>query len=97
MRELCKSDKAMGPPPTWAQLKPMILQAIKRDDLPAVFKALLADTRNYMAELLRTGELSAMSITLQEDAAVFFAKRNKLSDPGSKKALQKINNILKSQ
>ena len=43
-----------GQPPTWAQLKAMILQAIKNDEQPKVFEALLADVRNLMTELMRT-------------------------------------------
>ena len=37
-----------------------------------------------------------MSVQLQDDAATFFARRRVLSDEGSKKALQMINNILKN-
>ena len=84
-------------PPTWAQLKAMIHESIKKDDQPVVFEALLADVDNYMTELKRTGQLAVMSIPLQEDAAVFFSRRSILSYPDSKKALQKIINILKKQ
>ena len=45
----------MGSRPTWEELKPMILDAIKMDDKPEVFEALLTGVRNYMAELERTG------------------------------------------
>ena len=38
----------------WAQLKPEILSAIKRDAEPAVFKALLADVQKMMVHLKRT-------------------------------------------
>ena len=44
-----------GQPPTWAQLKAMILEAIKKDEQAEVFEALLADVRNFMTELKRTG------------------------------------------
>ena len=44
-----------GQPPTWAQLKAKILAAIKKDEQPEVFEALLADVRNFMTELKRTG------------------------------------------
>ena len=76
----------------------MILEAINRDEQSVVFKALLSDVRNFiMAELQRTGQLDDMSVTLQEDAAVFFAQRNDLSDDESKETLQKIINVLKNQ
>ena len=57
---------------SWAKLKPAILTAIIKDDPPRVFEALVADVRRYMEQIIRTGQLSAMSITLQEDAAMFF-------------------------
>ena len=44
-----------GQPPTWEQLKARILQAIKKDEQPEVFEALLADVNNFMNELVRTG------------------------------------------
>ena len=44
-----------GQPPSWAQLKAMILQAIKKDEQPPVFEGLLADVRNFMTELKRAG------------------------------------------
>ena len=44
-----------GQPPTWAQLKAMILEAIKKDEQPEVFEALLADVNNFMTELKRAG------------------------------------------
>ena len=44
-----------GQPPTWAQLKAMILEAIEKDDQSEVFEALLVDVRNCMTELQRTG------------------------------------------
>ena len=44
-----------GQPPSWDKLKPMILEAIKNDEQPAVFEALLADVSNLMNELIRTG------------------------------------------
>ena len=46
---------ASNSPPNWEDLKPMILEAIKKDDQPEVFEALLVDVRNYMTELKRTG------------------------------------------
>ena len=74
-------------PPTWEQLKAKILQAIKKDEQPESFEALLAEVRNFMTEQKRTGQLEAISVTLQDDAAVFFARRRVLSDDGSKKVL----------
>ena len=65
-------ESGTGQPPTWAQLKAMILQAINKDDQPEVFEALLADVRNFMTEVKRTGQLAAISVEIQEDAAVFF-------------------------
>ena len=62
----------------------MILKAILKDEQPEVFEALLVDVRNFMIELKRTGQLDAISVTLQEDAAVFFARRRVLSEAGSK-------------
>ena len=62
----------MGQPPTWEQLKAKILAAINKDEQPEVFEALLADVSNFMTELKRTGKLAAISVELQEDAAVFF-------------------------
>ena len=44
----------MGQPPNWEQLKARILQAIKKNEQPEVFEALLADVRNFMTELKRT-------------------------------------------
>ena len=44
-----------GQPPTREQLKAKILQAIKKDEQPESFEALLADVRNFMAEIKRTG------------------------------------------
>ena len=41
--------------PTWEQLKVMIIQAIKKDDEPQVFEALLANVSNFMTDLKRTG------------------------------------------
>ena len=50
-----------------------------------------------MEQLKRSPEqLDVLSVQIQEDAAVFFARRRVLSDDESKKALQKINNILKN-
>ena len=37
--------------PSWEQLKAKILQAIKKDEQPEVFEALLTDVRNFMTEL----------------------------------------------
>ena len=45
----------MGQPLTWEPLKAKILKAIKKDEQPEVFEALLADVRNFMTELKRTG------------------------------------------
>ena len=39
---------------TWEQLKAKIIQAIKKDEEPGVFDALLVDVNNFMAELTRT-------------------------------------------
>ena len=44
-----------GQPPNWEQLKAKILEAIKKDEKPEVFESLLADVRNFMTELKRTG------------------------------------------
>ena len=56
----------------WAQLKPEILGAIKNDAQQAVFTSLLADVRKMMEHLKSRKTLSAISVKLQEDAAVFF-------------------------
>ena len=45
----------MGQQPTWAELKAKILEAIKKDEQAEVFEARLADVRNFMTELKRTG------------------------------------------
>ena len=45
----------MDPQSTWEPLKAKILQAIKKDEQPEVFEALLVDVRNFMTELERTG------------------------------------------
>ena len=50
----------------------MILDAINRDAQKEIFEALLADVRNFMTEVKRTGQLAAISVEIQEDAAVFF-------------------------
>ena len=86
----------MDQSPAWEQLKAKILQAIKKDEQPEVFQALLADVRKFMTEVKRTGQLEHISVTLQDDAAVFFARRRVLSESGSKEALQLINNTLKN-
>ena len=44
-----------GQPPSWEELKAKILAAIKKDEQPEVFEALLADVSNFMTELKRTG------------------------------------------
>ena len=77
-------------------MKAKILAAIKKDEQPEHFEALLVEVTNFMAVAKRTGALDDMSVALQEDAAVFFARRRVLSEAESKKALQKINNILKN-
>ena len=86
----------MDQSPAWEQLKAKILQAIKKDEQPEVFQALLADVRKFMTEAKRTGQIEHISVTLQDDAAVFFARRRVLSESGSKEALQLINNTLKN-
>ena len=45
----------MGQPPAWEPLKAKILAAIKKDEQPEVFEALLADVHNLMTEVVRTG------------------------------------------
>ena len=40
-----------GQPPTWAQLKAKILAAIKKDEQPEVFEAMLAEVSSFMTEL----------------------------------------------
>ena len=42
-------------PPSWEELKAKILAAIKKDEQPEVFEALLADVSNFMTELKLTG------------------------------------------
>ena len=49
-----------------------------------------------MTELKSNEELDAISVTLQDDAAVFFSRRKLLSNDESKNALQTIVNILKN-
>ena len=44
-----------GQPPSWEELKAKILAAIKKDEQPEVFEALLADVSNFMTEVKRTG------------------------------------------
>ena len=44
-----------GQPLSWAQLKTMILEAIKKNEQQVVFEALLADVSNFMTEIKRTG------------------------------------------
>ena len=48
-------ETGTGQTPTWEQLKQNTLQAIKRDEQPEVFEALLADVQNFMTELVRSG------------------------------------------
>ena len=84
-------------PPTWEELKAKILEAIKKDEPKEVFEALLADVSNFMTELKRTEQLDAISIELQDDGALFFQRRNMMNNKDSKRALQKIVNILKAQ
>ena len=40
-----------GQPPSWEELKAKILTAIKKDEQPEVFEALLVDVRNFMTEV----------------------------------------------
>ena len=44
-----------GQPPSWEELKAKILAAIKKDEQPEVFEALLADVSNFMTEIKHTG------------------------------------------
>ena len=46
--------RASGPPPSWEELKPKILEAIQKDEQPKVFEALLANVRKLVAELVHT-------------------------------------------
>ena len=50
-----------------------------------------------MQDLIEKGELDEISIELQEDAALFFSRRNMMTDSDSKKTLQMINKVLKTQ
>ena len=50
-----ESVPVTGQPPSWAQLKTMILEAIKKNEQQVVFEALLADVSNFMTEIKRTG------------------------------------------
>ena len=61
---LNKQATGTGQSPTWEQLKAKILEAIKRDEQSEVFEALLADVRNFITQLVRTGQLEAISIEL---------------------------------
>ena len=76
-------------------MKPKILDAIKSDAGNKVFAARLDDVSKLMTELKRTGELDAISVTLQNDAALFFSRRKEVSDSDGKASLQQIINILK--
>ena len=76
-------------------MKPKILDAIKKDAQDKVFAARLADVSKLMTELKRTGELDAISVTLQNDAALFFSRRREVTDSDGKASLQQIINILK--
>ena len=49
-----------------------------------------------MQDLIDKGELDDISIELQEDAAVFFKKRNKINNSESKRTLQMIIKVLKN-
>ena len=93
------AEPAPGPiqPPTWEQLKAKVLAAIKKDEQPDHFEALLVEVTAFINEAGRSGQLDTISVTLQEDAAVFFARRRVLSDAGSKQVLQKICNVCKNQ
>ena len=90
-----QSDPRPNSARSWVELMPMILEAIRKDKQAVVFEALLTDVRSLMTELKRTGQLDDLSVTLQDDAAGFFKRRDKLTDPESKKALQLICNILR--
>ena len=50
-----ESGSEAGQLPSWEELKAKILAAIKKDEQAEVFEALLADVRNFMTELKRTG------------------------------------------
>ena len=93
------AEPAPGPiqPPTWEQLKAKVLAAIKKDEQPDHFEAILVEVTAFIKEAGRSGQLDTISVTLQEDAAVFFARRRVLSDAGSKQVLQKICNVCKNQ
>ena len=76
-------------------MKPKILDAIKSDAQKKVFAARLADVSKLMTELKQTGEIDAISVTLQNDAAMFFSKRKEVTDSDGRASLQQIINILK--
>ena len=66
--EPAQAEPAPEERPTWEDYKAKVLAAIKNDEQPEYFEALVTDITNFMAELKRTGELDAISVTLQEDA-----------------------------
>ena len=76
-------------------MKPKILDAIKSDAQKKVFAARLADVSKLMTELKQTGEIDAISVALQNDAAMFFSKRKEVTDSDGRASLQQIINILK--
>ena len=57
-----ESGKGTVQPPSWEEIKPKIHAAIKKDEQPEVFEALLADLLNYMTEVKQTGELDDISV-----------------------------------
>ena len=81
----------------WANLKKRISDAIKKDEQPEVFEALVTEVNDFVNEAKRNQQIDNISIDLQDDANVFFTRRNLLSEADSKQALQKINNALKNQ
>ena len=80
----------------WADLKKEILAAIKKNEQQNVFEALHDDVAKFIAKVEGKGMLHAISVTLQDDAQVFFDRRRVLEDAASKQTLQKICNLCKN-
>ena len=80
----------------WADLKKEILAAVKKNEQQNVFEALHDDVTKFIAKVEGKGMLDAISVTLQDDAQVFFDRRRVLDDAASKQTLQKICNLCKN-
>ena len=86
-----------GQPLDWADLKQMIVEAVRNNDPREKFDELHANVVVLMEDLVSNGQLNAYSADIQNAAVAYEANKHRLTKPGSKQALQQICNTLKQQ